>query len=308
MPPPDVSIVILTQRRPQGLRTAIRSVFMQAHVDFTALELVIVDNDRTPSAQPLVVELAATAPLGVVFVHEPIAGVATARNAGLAVARGRFIAFLDDDEEASQAWLAGLRAVQALCGADVVFGPVKARAHQASVTRRRYFEWFFSRHGPAGSGIIGHYYGCGNSLIRRAALPDRHAPFRVTRNHTGGEDDLLFGEMKAADKRFAWAAQAFVWEEPVPERLTLAYTIPRAFAYGQGPSSACAVSEPPNRLGVAGWMLVGVMQSVIFGPVAILKWLVVRKDRAEALDRAARALGKVLWWGPFKLRFYGRTD
>ena len=113
--------------------------------------------------------------------------------------------------------------------------------------------------------------------------------------------------MKREGARFAWAAEAFLWEDPTPERLSLAYTIPRAFAYGQGPTSACAIAEPPDRLGVAKWMIVGLAQSLVFGPVALVKWLMARDDRAQALDRAARGLGKLLWWGPFKIRFYGRA-
>jgi hypothetical protein len=41
--------------------------------------------------------------------------------------------------------------------------------------------------------------------------------------------------------------------------------------------------------------------------VALIKWLMARDDWAQALDRAARGLGKLLWWGPFKIRFYGRA-
>jgi glycosyltransferase involved in cell wall biosynthesis len=302
-----ISIVIPTQRRPNGLRTAVTSIFRQRDVDFAALELVVVDNDQAPSARPLAMELARGAPLPLIYVHEPRSGVASARNAGLEAAKGAFIAFLDDDEEAPETWLAELTAAQAGFDADVVFGPVRARALDVPASRRRYLEGFFSRVGPRESCIIDHYYGCGDSLIRRAALPDPLAPFETVRNRTGGEDDLLFSKMKRADRRFAWAAHAFVWEDPAPERLRLAYTIPRAFAFGQGPTSACAVARPPDRLGVAGWMAVGLMQALIFGAVALFKWLTLRDDRAEALDRAARGLGKLLWGGPFRLHFYGRT-
>ena len=38
-----ISLIVPTQRRPQGLAVAARSLFHQEGVDLTALELVIVD-------------------------------------------------------------------------------------------------------------------------------------------------------------------------------------------------------------------------------------------------------------------------
>ncbi|WP_454760806.1 glycosyltransferase family 2 protein [Caulobacter segnis] len=302
-----VTIMIPTQRRPDGLAVAARSVFAQAGVDPAALELVIVDNDQVPSAKPVVDDLAKTAPFPVIYVNEKRPGVAFARNAGMARASGEFIAFLDDDEEAPAGWLAALLAAQARYEADVVFGPVKTRAPDHIVEHRDYLERFFSREGPAEAGVLDHYYGCGDSLMRRAALPDPVAPFAVERNHIGGEDDMLFGHMQAAGARFAWEPAAWVWEEPVPSRMTLAYTIPRAFAYGQGPTAHCAAAQPRDNAGVARWMVIGLGQAAVFGVVAGFKWLTRARDRAAWLDRAARGLGKTLWWGPFKIHFYGRT-
>jgi succinoglycan biosynthesis protein ExoM len=302
-----VTVMIPTQRRLGGLAVAARSVFAQTGVDFAGLELVIVDNDQAPSAQATAAELARQAPCPVHYVHEPRPGVAHARNAGMAKASGEMIAFLDDDEEAPAGWLSALLAAQARYDADVVFGPVRARAPVGVTQHRDYLERFFSREGPAEAGVIAHYYGCGDSLLRRAALPDPVAPFAVERNHIGGEDDMLFGHMQASGARFAWEPSAWVWEDPVPDRLSLDYTIRRAFAYGQGPSAHCAAATPPDRLGVARWMAVGVVQAALFGVVAGFKWLTRAGDRADWLDRAARGLGKTLWWGPFKIHFYGRT-
>ena len=306
MPEPRVSLIIPTQRRLDGLATAARSTFAQTGVDPAILELVVADNDAVPSAYALTQTLAAEAPFPVVYVHEPEPGVANARNAAMARAQGEFIAFLDDDEEAPAGWLAALMAAQSKYDADVVFGPVRGRAPSGVVKHRAYLEWFFSRVGDgAREGVINHYYGCGDSLLRRASLPDPKAPFSALRNHIGGEDDLLFGGMKAKGATFAWAPDAWVWEDPVPSRLTLDYTLARAFAYGQGPSAHCAISTPPDRLGVARWMAIGMGQAGVFGVIAALQWLVRSPRFAFTLDRAVRGLGKTLWWGPFKIHFYG---
>ncbi len=303
---PAVSIVIPTQRRPGGLAAAMASALAQAGVDPATVELVVADNDQVPSAREAVEAAAKAAPFPVAYVHEPAAGVANVRNTALTVARGGLIAFLDDDQEAPEGWLAALLAVQAATSADVVFGPVHARAPETVTEHRAYFERFFSRLDDSAEGLIDHFYGCGNSLILRAALP-AHRPFAVERNQIGGEDDLLFGNLQAGGARFAWAPGAWVWEDPGPARLTLCYTLARAFGYGQGPTEHCWSATPRDLPGVVKWMLVGLAQTAVFGPLALAKWAMRRPDRAAALDRAARGLGKTFWWGPFRLNFYGRT-
>ncbi|MFI4936786.1 MAG: glycosyltransferase family 2 protein [Caulobacterales bacterium] len=304
--PLSVSLAIPTQRRPEGLAIAARSTFRQIGVDHARLELVIVDNDAVPSAEPMARQLAAEAPFPVRYVHEAAAGVASARNAALAAASGELIAFIDDDEEAAPGWLAALIETQRRYDADVVFGPVQARAPERIQLHRPYLQQFFSREGPVESGVIAHYYGCGDSLVRRAALPHPTRPFSVLRNEVGGEDDQLFGVMDRAGARFAWSHEALVYEDPVPERLTLDYALARAFAYGQGPTYACATADPPDWAGVLRWMAIGLVQTGVFGLFAVVQWLTRSPHRAFAFDRAARGAGKVLFGGPFKQRFYGR--
>lgn len=295
--------MIPTRARPESLERAVRSVLAQTRLD--AAELVIVDNDPAGSARHVAARLAEGAPLPLIYVHEPEPGVANARNAGMARARGGLIAFLDDDEEAAGDWLERLRAAQALYDADAVFGPVQTRLPGGVTRHRAYFERFFARLGPTESGPVDRHWGCGNSLVRRVAMPDPERPFAAERNRIGGEDDLLFGRMGDAGARFAWAADAVVWEHPEPARITLGYTLKRAFAYGQGPSAASAAASPPRWHGVLWWMGVGAAQSAVFALEAAWKLLLWRADRVFALHRLAGALGKIFWWGPFKVSFYG---
>lgn len=310
MASPRISVIIPTQRRAAPLRLAAGSIVAQSGgdsgVDPAAMELVIVDNDAVDSARAIAAELAKAAPFPVVYVHEPAPGVANARNAAMTAARGAIIVFLDDDEEAPAGWLREMLAVQARFDADVVFGPVRGRAAQAAPRHRAYFDAFFSRQGDHATGLIHRYYGCGASLIRRAALPDPDRPFSAIRNHIGGEDDLLFAQMEASGARFAWAAEGWVWEDPLPERQTLAYTLRRAFAYGQGASARCAAATPPDLTGLARWTIIGAGQAVVFGAMAGLKAATGSPDTPVWLDRAARGLGKVFWGKPFHIEFYGR--
>jgi glycosyltransferase involved in cell wall biosynthesis len=286
---------------------AARSTFRQTGIDFSRLELVISDNDQVPSAEPLAQTLAREAPFPVHYVHEPAAGVSNARNAAMTKVSGDLIAFVDDDNEAAPGWLAALLDAQERFGADAVFGPVQARVPDGLGDHGAYLQWFFSCVGPTEGGVIDGYYGCRGSLVRRQAMPCPERPFSDSRNWSGGEDDLLFDSMMRAGARFAWAPDAVVFEDPAPERIKLSYALARAFGYGQGPTQSCAAASPPDPLGVARWMSVGVAQTFVFGLWAAGKWLIRAPDRALALDRAVRGLGKTFWWGPFRLKFYGRT-
>ncbi|MBX7249913.1 MAG: glycosyltransferase [Caulobacteraceae bacterium] len=307
MSAPRLTVMIPTCRRPAQLAVAVRSIFAQQGFAPGDVELVVVDNDPAGSARAAFEALAAAAPVSTVYVHAPIPGVAQARNAGMAAARGEMVAFLDDDEEAPAHWLAALVAAQARHGAAVVFGPVRAALPAGIDEHRAYLEDFFSRAGPAEAGVIETYYGCGCSLLVRAAMPPGDKPFAAERDHIGGEDDLLFGTMKDRGARFAWEPAAWVWEHVPAARANLSYAVRRAFAYGQGPTAAAAAARPVRWWGVLGWMAQGSVQAAVFGLLAGLQWLIRSPARARTLDRAARGLGKLLWFGAFKIEFYGRS-
>jgi glycosyltransferase involved in cell wall biosynthesis len=295
---PAVSIIIPTFRRPGRALAAAQSALAQTcSADF---EVVLVDNDPAASAM---VPLRAICDTRVTVVHEPEAGVASARNAGLRIARGEMIAFLDDDEIAPRTWLAGLMRVQRLTGADVVFGPVRTKLAAPPQDHHEYFEAFFAREPHHAEGLIRTYYGCGCSLIRRAARPSAE-PFSLERNEIGGEDDLLFQGMQAKGAKFAWAPDAWVWETPDPSRVTLAYTLRRAFAYGQGPA-ANAWAGQRNVAVVAFWMAVGAAQAVVYGAAALVACLARTRRRAIVYRKCIEGAGKVLWFPFIKPRFYG---
>jgi hypothetical protein len=54
-------------------------------------------------------------------------------------------------------------------------------------------------------------------------------------------------------------------------------------------------------------MGVGLAQMLVYGALAAVKCALRRPDRAFTLDRAARGFGKLIWFPPFKFRFYGQA-
>jgi glycosyltransferase involved in cell wall biosynthesis len=297
-----VSIIIPTFRRPGRALAAAMSALSQ-RID-ASFEVVLVDNDPDGSALASLRGLVAGRAARIAVVLEPRPGVANARNAGLLAARGGLIAFLDDDEIAPPTWLSELVRVQGAHAADVVFGPVRTHLAAPPADHRDFYEAFFARDPAHAEGPIDAIYGCGCSLIRRDALPSAQ-PFSIERNEIGGEDDLLFQHMQARGARFAFAPAACVAETPEPSRVSLTYTLRRAFAYGQGPATHAWFAEKRDYAAVAKWMLVGVAQAIVWGAVAVFACSFQTRRRAFVYRRFVEGVGKTFWFPLLKPRFYG---
>src|SRR5215207_7309801 len=90
---PTVSVVIPAYGHSRYIGATLESVFCQSLTDYE----VIVVNDGSPDNTAGVVRPYVDSQR-VRYIDQPNAGVAAARNRGLALARGEFIAFIDDDD------------------------------------------------------------------------------------------------------------------------------------------------------------------------------------------------------------------
>ena len=90
--PPAVSVVIPTYQRCALVQEALASVRAQTFADF---ETIVVDDGSTDGTAEALAPLTDTG--DVVYLRQDNRGVAAARNAGIARARGRIVAFLDSD-------------------------------------------------------------------------------------------------------------------------------------------------------------------------------------------------------------------
>ena len=91
----DVTVVIPTHNRRQLVAQAVRSVL---HQEGVSLELVVVDDGSTDGTGPWLDRIAATDSRIKVVHHEQPRFISRARNAGIARASGRWVAFCDDDD------------------------------------------------------------------------------------------------------------------------------------------------------------------------------------------------------------------
>jgi glycosyltransferase involved in cell wall biosynthesis len=123
---PNVSVVIPTHNRRALLEMTLKTVLWQQGV---TLEAIVVDDGSTDDTAERIIELGDRR---VELVrHDAPLGVSAARNSGIDVARGRWIAFLDDDDLWAPNKLSAQLDAASAAGATWVYsGCVKIDTHQ----------------------------------------------------------------------------------------------------------------------------------------------------------------------------------
>ena len=98
---PLVSVVICTHNRAKYLEHSIASVLEQS--SDVPFELIVVDNASTDATAAVVRRFSEDRQLQ--YAYQPSLGLSRARNTGRKLARGRYIAYLDDDAIAMPGWM-----------------------------------------------------------------------------------------------------------------------------------------------------------------------------------------------------------
>ena len=177
----DVSIIIPTFNRPETLIETLGSVLRQSNC---SLEVIVVDDSGTRSAEP-VVQRVADHRVRYIDNPDPSRGFPSrVRNLGLTHASGRIVHFLDDDDHVpDDLYRDTLLAFSAHPDVGVVFGRVEPfgdnidklkheRAFFAGAARASARLQWFGRHWPISTRMI--FYStvlvCGAALIRRECV------------------------------------------------------------------------------------------------------------------------------------------
>ncbi|MBX3300747.1 MAG: glycosyltransferase family 2 protein [Nitrospira sp.] len=96
---PRISVVIPTYNRGRFIAKAIESVLRQSVMD---LEVIVVDDGSTDETRTVLEEYSGR----IRYIYQENAGVSSARNAGIRLAQGEWVAFLDSDDEWTKDYLA----------------------------------------------------------------------------------------------------------------------------------------------------------------------------------------------------------
>ncbi|MBW9063784.1 glycosyltransferase family 2 protein [Rhizobium herbae] len=229
-PPTRIDIGVCTYRR-EELEQTLRSLAAIAVPEGAEIRIIVADNDDVPSAQGRVNALRAVVPHEIVYVHCPSSNISIARNACLDNAAGDFLAFIDDDETASEDWIIRLMETAEATQADVVLGPVQAIYGEDAPRWMRRGDFHSTFPVWVGDRIITGYT-C-NALLRLAAPSLAGRRFSLALGRSGGEDTEFFTQMHRMGGKIAYAPAAWV-QEPVPaKRAAFSWLAKRKFRFGQ---------------------------------------------------------------------------
>jgi glycosyltransferase involved in cell wall biosynthesis len=101
---PVLSVVLSTYNRAVMLSDAVRAL-LAVDRDSPPHEIIVVDNNSADETRPVVEALLRQAGGRLRYAFEPEQGLSHARNRGIADARGRYVAFTDDDVRVEPGWV-----------------------------------------------------------------------------------------------------------------------------------------------------------------------------------------------------------
>ena len=99
---PLVSIILCTYNRAHLIKRAIASVLIQTYRHW---ELLIIDDGSTDGTEKTLLPLVKS-DLRITYLRHPNMGIARSRNVGISLAKGKYVTFLDSDDEYKEDHLA----------------------------------------------------------------------------------------------------------------------------------------------------------------------------------------------------------
>lgn len=251
---PVLSVIVATRDRPASLAACIRSLEEQTLAS-SRYEVIVVDNGSTPETRREVAMLA-TAGADIHLLFEDRAGASRARNRGVARARGRIVAFIDDDGRAREDWCAGL--VAAFDGdppPDGVGGRILPVLADGVRVPRWYSPEFETRTWGEQArwlegGEASHGFSGSNMALRRALFLDVGGfdeSFGPGTARPMGEEAQLFARLARGGAKLWYSPEVVVYHEVKQRLLSVRGRMGRGFEVGR--ALAATAEQDGNR----GW-------------------------------------------------------
>ena len=295
---PTLSVCIATYRRTERLELLLADLAGQQCVPD---EVIVVDNDAAASARPVVDKVRERGvPYPIRYEVQPLKNISLTRNKTVELARGDWLAFIDDDERAPRDWLRQLIDAAAAHRADGVLGPVVPLVPGTAppwILRGKFYE--FPRM-ASGTVVPANRLRFGNVLLTGAALRGQNPPFDPAYGLTGGEDGDLLARLTQGGSRIVWCDEAVVSEPVEPARLSLRWLLRRALSGGQDFARHAVAGRYGKFSGVTRliFFVRAFLQALAAAGLVLVSWPAGRHVAAHWLTKLSANLGKLsILWG-----------
>jgi len=211
----EISVVIVTHNRQKDVMELIKSLLDQTLKPF---EIILINDESSP---PLNVDYE-DEKLKIIRFNKEI-GISKARNYGIKISQGDYIAFIDDDAVADANWLKEIQKGIRI-GAEVLGSPIKP------IFKVPPPKWWNEKDfgAYAGIGNRGRIRGC-NMIISKKVF-EKIGLFRTEISRYkgklfSGEDEDLVGRAIYKGYRVLFLPKAIVYHKVPPQRMTLRYIL-----------------------------------------------------------------------------------
>jgi len=293
----DLSVILATYNRAASLRATLASFRDLVFPDDLTWELLVVDNNSKDSTRQVVEDLIAETNFPVRYIFEKQQGRSAALNAGITEAKGKIIAFTDDDVLLDRNWLSTIKKTFDDCDCSAVAGKVVAQWNH------RMPDWLDMEgqlavvHFDLGTELKGiKVPPLGANSAFRKEMFERYGLFRLDLGVNGSKhtitcDDTEFGErLIRGGEKIVYCPTAIIFHPVDPERTTKKYLL--SWYYYNGVSLTRTAGLPKNGvlwLGVPRWLYRELLTN-------LAKWLLAPHPKARFHHklRAFRTAGYVV--------------
>lgn len=291
-----LTVAVCTHNRAAYLAECLRSILDSCSALSCSWELLVIDNASSDATPSLLARL--TEREGIRAVRESRLGISNARNAAVENARGKVVAFVDDDVLVAEDWAETL--VHEFCSRqpDVLGGLMRGRWERPP-------PWWLddTLYGQLGllekvqivEGLGCPRIYCGNCAFRREALLALgEAPFNTRLGRkgsrlTGNEESFLVARLHQMGKVVAFAESLVTYHRVPASRLTIRHYLKWHFDWGVSDQRESEIRTGARRL--PRWVVTEMTLRCVQVPYF---FLTARPRQAvRSLFRAAARMGRV---------------
>lgn len=250
-----ISAIICTYNRAHYLPDSIKSLAAQSLAK-NSYEIIVVDNASTDRTRDVVCTDFADIE-NLVYLHEPQLGLSKARNTGWLSAKGKYVAFLDDDATCRSDWLERIiAAFQSLPKVGVVGGRVRPKweIDPPEWLDKEMEKWVSAVDWSDEPGLLhDSQYLVGANIAYRSLFYDRLGGFclnlgRKGNNLVSSEETDFSSKIKRLGYEIYYDPDIEV-EHFIPrERVMVKYFIRRAYSQGISDAIVFCQQSKPDRV------------------------------------------------------------